>query len=138
MTEPIENNEKNCCNYIDDLDDFLDSYQKHSGKISIVLSIMGGISAILAGKLIIAGSIAVGITNASLFFSGLMIEKIVNKKHIIESENKSLKNEIIKRQTLINNYQFPVQTPTPTDYNISPSSKASTQYEKVLTIEFKN
>ncbi len=135
MTEPIENTE-NEKGILDKFDDFLYEYQKHSGKISIILSIMGGVSAILAGKLIIAGSIAVGITNASLFFSGLMIEKIVNKKQIIESENKSLKNEIVKRQTLINNFKFPTKTPTETDYNISPSSVASTKYEEVIKIEF--
>ena len=136
MTEPIETeNKEKEKTYMEMFDEFLEDYQKHSGKVSIGLSVLGGVSAILAGKLIIAGSIAVGITNASLFFSGLMIEKIVNKKNIIENENKSLKNEMQKRMTLINNFQFPQDSQT----NISPISpttpvstaSTNTHYEEV-------
>lgn len=118
--------------YCDGLNDILDKYQKHSGKISICLSIIGGVSAILVGKFIIAGSIAIAITNASLFFSGLMTEQIVNKKNIVENENKSLKNEMTRKMTLMDNFKFS-QTPS----NITPPSAISeeTQYEPIYEIQ---
>jgi len=134
MSEPIDiENDKNI---IEKFDEFLDEYQKHSGKISIGLSILGGISAILVGKFIIVGSIAIGITNASLFFSGLMIEKIVNKKNIIANENKTLKNELSRRITLMDNFKFP-KTPSEIT-NITPKSNVSTNthYEEVIEIKF--
>lgn len=47
--------------------DFWNSYKQHSGKLSIFISILGGVGSILASKLIIAGSIVIGITNVSVF-----------------------------------------------------------------------
>jgi len=125
----IKEEEESCC---DKLNNFLDKYQKHSGKISIGLSIIGGVSAILVGKFIIVGSIAIAVTNASLFFSCLMTEQIVNKKNIVENENKSLKDEMTRKMTLIDNFKFP-QTPS----NITPQSTISeeTQYEPIYEIK---
>ncbi len=116
-----------CC---DKLNNILEKYQKHSGKISIGLSIVGGVSAILVGKFIIVGSIAIAITNASLFFSGLMTEQIVNKKNIVENENKSLKDEMTRKMTLIDNFKFPQTPATP----VSAMSE-ETQYEPVFEIK---
>lgn len=127
-----EDEEITCC---DKINNFLDDYQKHSGKIAIALSVIGGVSAILVGKFIIVGSIAIAITNASLFFSGLMTEQIVNKKTIVENENKTLKDEMTRKMTLIDNFRFP-QTPS----CITPPSALSeeTIYEPVFEIKINN
>ena len=127
-----EDEEITCC---DKINNFLDDYQKHSGKIAIALSVIGGVSAILVGKFIIVGSIAIAITNASLFFSGLMTEQIVNKKTIVENENKTLKDEMTRKMTLIDNFRFPHPPSC-----ITPPSALSeeTIYEPVFEIKINN
>lgn len=127
-----EEEEMTCC---DKFNNILDKYQRHSGKISICLSIIGGVSAILVGKFIIAGSIAIAITNASLFFSGLMTEQIVNKKNIVENENKSLKDEMTRKMTLIDNFKFPQTPQTPRSNTPISAISEETQYEPIYEIK---
>lgn len=124
-----------CCEYIDNI---IEQYEKHSGKIAIGLSILGTISSILVGKAIIAGSIAMAITNGAIFFSGLMTEKIVGKKREIEKDNVSLKNEMDKRMTLIDNFKFPQTTPTELNSQNAPDSNISTEtyYEPIYIVKF--
>jgi len=118
------NEDSNICNCFDN---FLDKYQIHSGKISIFLSVLGAVSAILVSESILAGSIAIGITNASLFFSGIVQEKIINKKRIIENENLSLKQEVSRRKTFIENFKFcPSGNPTTKSDNIDVDSNLIT------------
>jgi len=78
---------------LDKFDNFWDKYKIHSGKISITISVIGGIGAILSGSHIVAGSVIIGITNLAIFFSGLAFEKLTNEFQNLEESNISLKNE---------------------------------------------
>lgn len=89
------------------LDEFWDEYKVHSGKVSLGISIVGGIGAILAGNSIIAGSIVIGVTNVAIFFSSIAYEKLVNDLNNTKKDNESLKNEKNEMIRRFTEYQFP-------------------------------
>ncbi|RTL06733.1 hypothetical protein EKK58_04320 [Candidatus Dependentiae bacterium] len=112
------------CNCLDFTDDFWKKYKHHSGKVSIGISILGGVGAVLSGVSIVASSIVIGVTNVAIFFSGLAYEKLNNQAKQIIDENISLqndKNELVKRLTV---YNFPqsITSQSNTPQNISTST----------------
>lgn len=121
--------DENCCcvSIVKYLEDKWDEYKHHSGKVSIALSIAGAVSAILAGKLIIAGAIALTITNTAIFFSGIAYEKLTNENKNLKTDNESLQNEN-RRMT---SFKFPPDQPNGTPRTISQSS-TQTMYEEVV------
>ena len=107
-----DNNTKNCGDVVDN---FWEEYKKHSGKVSIFLSVLGGVGAILAGKLILASSIVLGVTNVAIFFSAVCYEKLQGDMKLLKKDNSSLKdekNEMVRKLTF---YKFP-DTPHSTEY----------------------
>lgn len=117
--------EKSYFGILNKADEIWNAYKHHSGKVSIGLSILGGVSSILVGNLIIAGSVCLAITNTAIFFSGIAYEKLNVDYKIVSSENKSLineKNDLVRRLT---NYHFPTSE--------APNSNVSTNthYEEV-------
>lgn len=105
--ENKDETENCCCSCLNFSDDFWNKYKKHTGKVSIGISVLGGIGAILAGKLVIAGSIVVGVTNVAIFLSGLALEKFKADNNLLEKDNDSLKNEKTDMIRRLTNYQFP-------------------------------
>ena len=96
------------CSILDSIDNFWNDYKKHTGKLSIAVSALGFTGAVLLGHNLIAGSIIIGVTNISVFLSGLAFEKIANDNELLTKDNNSLKNEkeeMVRRYTL---FQFPV------------------------------
>jgi hypothetical protein len=87
-------NEEYTCTCIDYLDNFFESNKyKISAPLAIGLSVLGGLSSILIGKGIIAGSIGVAITNTSVFFVSILLSKFSKDNKYLEYNNNSLKNE---------------------------------------------
>lgn len=133
-----ENEDNINCSLLDYADEFWLKYKHHSGKVSIALSILGGVSAILVGKYIIVGSIAIAITNASVFMSGIAYEKLNTENTKMTNENKSLqneKNDLVRRLT---HFHFPHDASNITPSNGTPNNSnasTSTNYEEVK--EFK-
>lgn len=124
-------NENKCWSILDCADEFWNKYKHHSGKISIGISILGAVSSILVGKYIIAGSVALAITNASIFMSGIAYEKLNIEHTKVESENKSLQNEknnLVKRLT---QFHFPQSTNTETPNNSNSNVSTNTHYEEI-------
>jgi hypothetical protein len=88
--------EKTCscfCGCLDAGDAFWERYKRHSGKVSIVLSILGVVAASLSSQIPLAGTIATSITNLAIFFSGIAYEKLSGESKVLESDLLSLKNE---------------------------------------------
>jgi len=109
-----ENKTKNCLNLFDG---FWQEYKHHSGKVAIGLSILGGVSAILVGKFIIVGSVAIAVTNASVFFTSIAYEKLNGEYKKLDCDNKSLQNEkniMIKKLT--DNHYIHSEISTQTNY----------------------
>ena len=93
-----------CCGLLDCVDSFWDKYRHHSGKISVGISVLGAVSAILAGQHIILGSIMVGITNISVFFSGLAYEKLNSQAKKLNEDCESQK-QMIRKLTMAPNFE---------------------------------
>jgi hypothetical protein len=113
-------NESCLCEALDWGESFWNKYRHHSAKISIGLSILGGVSAILVGKFIIGGAICLAITNSAIFISGLALEKANNDVTNLETHNETLKKDNTElnefRRTTMANYNFPISSaasPTP-------------------------
>ena len=111
-----EEQQKFCC-CLDYMDNMWQEYKDHSGKVSLFLSIGGAISSILVGKLILAGSIALSITNAATFFSGIAYEKLKAENNNLHEDNKNLndcnkslmseKKDIMRRFTAFKEIKTP-------------------------------
>ena len=72
-----ENNEKNIFESIDNI--YEDNVKKHIGKMGIILSLLGGISAgLISINLIIPASIAMGLCNIGIFAGSLAYERLQN------------------------------------------------------------
>lgn len=101
----MNNNEsEECCGFIDNI---WDTYKKHSGKISIALSVCGTVGSILINQFVVIGSIVIGITNVAVFFSGIAIEKLQCDLKLLIKDNNHLQtenNEMIRKLTI---YKFP-------------------------------
>lgn len=96
----LENDNNSCCSFfLNKLDQLWAEYKHHSGKVSIGLSVLGGLSSILVGKYIIIGSVAIAITNSAVFMSGIAYEKLKSENKQLNSDCESHK-EMLRRFTL--------------------------------------
>lgn len=130
-------------NDIDNQSDCFDNLElflsKHVGKMAIVLSIIGGISSALIGmKIIVAGSVVMGVCNASIAVGGIAYERLQNIKNNLIMENKNLFNEKIELNRKLTEYKFPTSSnnnDTPQSY-VDESSNTE-PYEEVINISSK-
>jgi hypothetical protein len=140
MSEPIENQSccNSCCNsccspifYLNDL--WENNKYEVSSKLSIILGILGSTGSILLGfHLMVPASVILGLMNVGVFFAGIALSKYEIKNKILEKDNESLKQEITKRFTILENFKFPVSE----NNGISEISSQTTPtpYEKVVKI----
>lgn len=105
-----------CCGLLDFADTFWQKYRYHSGKISIGISVLGSVSAILTGQHLITGSIMVGITNVSVFFSGLAYEKLNNQAKKLNDDCES-QRQMIRKLTMAP--RFESETPQSRESNVT-------------------
>ena len=99
-----ENNETDCCGVAEG---FWNKYKRHSGKISITISILGGAGSVALGLGVAIGSVVLAITNIGVFFSGVAYEILKARETQLVKDNVSLNEEkkiYIRRLT---NYNFP-------------------------------
>lgn len=144
MTEPIDNhnnnnNNNNKCYYIDKFDEFWDEYKyRISSKLSIGLGILSGVgSAMVSMKLFIPASIILGCVSAGVFFAGIALSKYENKTINLEKDNHSLKQEMTRKMTLINNFNFPNENCSISPLTPTSNTSTNTHYEEVVDINFK-
>ncbi len=119
----IMSNDNDCCcvcfePLVDKIDNFWEKYKyKISGKFSIVLSVLGGVSSILAAKLIVPASIMGGVCSVGIFFAGVSLENFKNDNVKLNTDNISLqneKNDIVRRLT---QFHFPSNENEPINAN---------------------
>lgn len=89
------NDEIECnCGCIDYIDAFWDKYKyKIASPLSISLSVCGATSGLLVPYFAVASSIAITITNVSIFFTSILLTKYMTENKNLNTDNISLKNE---------------------------------------------
>ena len=89
------------CGCIDYIDAFWDKYKyKIASPLSVTLSVCGAASGLLVPHFAIASSVAITITNVSIFFTSILLTKYMTENKHLNTDNISLKNEN-KRLTVI-------------------------------------
>lgn len=105
--------EKNCCccSIIDYLGNIWENYKHHSSKIAIIAAILGVTAAILVDYDVFASSVMIGVTNVSVFFSGIAFEKLRRESDYnieeLKSENRRL---TVISEAARSEFKFPLST----------------------------
>ncbi len=153
----MDNNINNNDNCITNIELF---FTPHVGKFGIILSILGAVaSALLGYGFEIPASIVMGIINIGIFIGGICFERLQIKNHLLLNDNVSLKQDIKRRQTILENFKFNSNSNdinntndnndnydndanknapdnTPHCIDITPKSISSTYYEPVYIVKF--
>lgn len=86
--------EKCCCASINMIDRFFENYKyKISSPLAIILSVAGAVSGLLVSKFIVIGGVAIAITNCSVFFSSILLDRYAKANKNLQNDNISLQNE---------------------------------------------
>ncbi len=76
------------------LDNIINWFKRNTGKMGVILSIMGIASSVLIGlKYIVAGAVVIGITNLNILIGSISFERLQSEYDKVNGEIESLKME---------------------------------------------
>ena len=128
MTQQNNINQKE--NFITNIEQIL---SPHIGKFGIGLSLLGGTASVLLGfGITVPASVVMGICNVGIFAGGICFERIQQQNKELINDNISLKQDISRRKTILENFKFVESKEDEEMTNIN--SETNTIYEPVYHV----